>query len=115
MFAYANEFITSNLLNGNSYVLSVDVPLLRVGESSTNCKLCAESLGLDLLCVAGGDLFNNSVTGEGNLDVVHNLKAGILTHGLDLGDNLADVTLLDELGSEILVDTRLLINQIYGR
>ena len=93
-----------NLLNGDSNVLAVDVPLLGVSESCTGGELYAESLGLDLLRVAGSDSLYCLVAGECDLDVVHNLKAGILTHGLDLGDDLADVTFLDKLGGKVLVD-----------
>ena len=98
------ELAGSNLLNRDGYVLTVDVPLLGVGEGSAYGELYTECLGLDLIGVARSDCLYGGVAGECDSDVVHNLKAGILTHRLDLGDDLTHVTLLDKLGGEVLVD-----------
>ena len=93
-----------DLLNGDRYNLAVDVPLFGVGEGLAEEKLGAEGFVKNLCLVALGDSRNGVVACEGNLDVIHNLEAGVLTHSLDLGDDLADVALLDKLGSEVLID-----------
>ncbi len=48
---------------------------------------------------------NSLVTGDVQLDVIGNLKAGFLTHGLNLGDDLTDHTLFQQLGSQGGVDS----------
>ena len=67
-------FMRLNLLNGDSNLLAVDIPLLGELKSLSNKKSGSESFIKNLCLVALSDALNGLVSCEGNLDVIHNLQ-----------------------------------------
>ncbi len=46
--------------------------------------------------------------------MIHDLKAGILPHGLDLADHLVDIALLDELRGQVCIDDDRGVSLLHG-
>ena len=89
-------------LDGDDYLLSVNIPFLAEFKNTLG-KRNRKSFLTDFLFVALGYIKNGIIAGDGNFNVIHNLKSRILTHGLNLRDYLTDVTLLDKLGGKVFV------------
>ena len=91
----------SDLLDRQRDGLAVDVPLAGMGQHLVIADLVAEDAvqqGLFVLAEQGLQFF---VAAQGDADVVGDLKAAVLTHGLGLGDQFSDKAFVDQVVGEI--------------
>lgn len=91
----------SDFLYADSYCLTIDIPFFIHRKALTGNKLVRQHFLCDNIAVIHYDTFYPVVAAYGNADVVHHFKAGVLTHCLDLADNLINEAFLNKLICQI--------------
>ena len=78
----------SDFFNGKSYLFAVDVPLFFIARKSIEAIGITKNVCADLCGILFKESLKKLVSDKSNLDMVGNVKARFLSHGLKLADYL---------------------------
>jgi len=87
-FRKTTESLSLYSLHSDHCVLAVDIPFLRYAVFRTACQFISQNLAADGFFVLLCDLGQLIVAVDGYADVIGHFEAALLTHGLDLADDL---------------------------